>query len=183
MNVVADNARGGPVLMLGAHLDSVADGPGVNDNGTGVAALLEIARLVHARAPNLPVRFAFWGGEEFGLFGSRAYAATARPDAIAAYLNFDMLGSHAGTRGVYVGPFESRFRGYFSRHGLSAVTVDITGRSDHFPFDQLGVPTGGLFSGDEACYHRACDRAERVDLKLFLELTKAAAWAAVAFAP
>ena len=92
-NVLADthpSAR--RVLLVGAHLDSVVAGPGVNDNGTGVATLLEIARVLRSEAPRLTVRFAFWGAEELGLIGSSAYARTARLDELVGYLNFDMLG-------------------------------------------------------------------------------------------
>ena len=182
-NVVADTHTSGRVLMVGAHLDSVLMGPGINDNGTGVAALLEIARVLRLRAPNLAVRFAFWGGEEFGLIGSRAYAQTVDPQQIVGYLNFDMLGSHGGSITVYEGPFAKRMVSYFTRRGLSAPTVDLSGRSDHFPFEQLGIPTGGLFSGDEPCYHAACDRLGNIDLRLLRNLAGGAAFAVASFAP
>ena len=92
-NVVADSRPGARrVLLVGAHLDSVVAGPGINDNATGVASLLEIARAGTRRSA-AAVRFAFWGAEEFGLFGSSAYARTVDRREIVGYLNFDMLGS------------------------------------------------------------------------------------------
>lgn len=183
-SLIADThpARG-RVLLVGAHLDSVLDGPGINDNGTGVAALLEIARVIHGRAPTLAVRFGFWGAEEFGLIGSRAHARTIRPDELVGYLNFDMLGSRSHDRAVYAGPFAARFLSYFKRRGLRSETIDLTGRSDHFAFEQIGVPTGGLFAGIDSCYHRACDRIESVDFMVLEELAAAAAYGVASLAP
>jgi len=183
-NVIADSQPGARrVLLVGAHLDSVLVGPGINDNATGVAALLEIARVVRKRYPELSVRFAFWGAEELGLFGSRAYADTADRSRIVGYLNFDVLGSPSRERTVYQGSFAARWLGYFERRGGRAEEIDIGGRSDHFPFEQIGIPTGGLFAGGYACYHRACDRLANVDLAVLDELAAAAAFGIAAFGP
>ena len=99
-NVVADLSGGGgqDVVMAGAHLDSVTDGPGINDNGSGVAALLESAEAM-AAAPGerrRALRFAFWGAEELGLIGSRRYLRRLERkerQRIVSYLNLDMVGS------------------------------------------------------------------------------------------
>jgi Zn-dependent M28 family amino/carboxypeptidase len=185
-NVVADNRPGaGRVLVIGGHLDSVREGPGINDNGTGVAVVLEIARTLRQVAPQRPVRFAFWGAEEFGLFGSSAYARSADLREIAAYLNFDMLGSSLNerVREVYVGPFAARWLSYFQSKGLRADVIDLAGRSDHAPFAQRGIPTGGLFAGIPRCYHLACDRLSSVDFVLLRELAAAAAFGVAEFAP
>ena len=157
-------------------------GPGINDDGTGVAALLEIARVLRS-APESAVRFAFWAERSSA---SSARAPTRRPSAPAAdrrVPEFDMLGSHGGSITVYEGPFAKRMASYFTRRGLSAPTVDLSGRSDHFPFEQLGIPTGGLFSGDEPCYHAACDRLGNIDLRLLRNLAGGAAFAVASFAP
>ena len=183
-NVLADTRPGARrVLLVGAHLDSVVAGPGINDNATGVAALLEIARRVRTVEPRLAVRFAFWGAEELGLIGSRAYAGTVPAQGLAGYLNFDMLGSRERLRGVYAGPYAARWLRYFRQKRLRAEVVDLAGRSDHAPFQERGVPTGGLFAGGDACYHEACDRLARVDRRLFEELARAAAFGVAAFAP
>jgi Zn-dependent M28 family amino/carboxypeptidase len=182
-NVVADTHRSGRVLVVGAHLDSVVAGPGINDNGTGVAALLELARAVRSRAPTLAVRFAFWGAEESGLVGSRAYVNGLDAAEVVGYLNFDMVGSRGGSAGVYKGPFAGRMLAYFTRHGIAAETVDLTGRSDHFPFEQVGIPTGGLFAGVDRCYHSACDRLGGVNMKLMTQLASAAAFSIASIAP
>ena len=185
-NVVADRAVTSRVLVVGAHLDSVGSGPGINDNGTGVAALIELAKALRRHAPQLDVRFAFWGAEEFGLHGSRAYVqqlAPAERARIVGYLNFDMLGSRRFVRGVYGGPFAATFTRYFRARGLTARTIDIEGRSDHAPFAQAGIRVGGLYAGGDDCYHRACDRLASVNLRGLGELADAAAHAVALLAP
>ena len=79
VSVIGETPDGDPdhVVMLGAHLDSVIDGPGINDNGSGAATILEIARRLAALTGGQPawkVRVAFWTGEEIGLWGSVHYA-------------------------------------------------------------------------------------------------------------
>ena len=182
-NVIAGTHAQGRVLLVGAHLDSVLAGAGINDNGSGVAALLEIARVARARAPKLAVRFAFWSAEEFGLIGSRAYASGVDAAQLAGYLNFDMLGTRGGSAGVYKGPFAQRLLGYFKQRRLRAEIVDLSGRSDHFPFEQIGVPTGGLFAGVDMCYHTRCDRLGGIDFTLLRRLASAAAFGVAAIAP
>ena len=106
-------SRDGQVIMLGAHLDSVLDGPGINDNGSGVAALLEIARALSGTRPRATVRLAFWSGEELGLHGSVRYVEAQSPqqrDAILVYANVDMIASPNGFAGVYDEPRAPRAR-------------------------------------------------------------------------
>ena len=184
-NVVANaQPRRPKVLIVGAHLDSVTVGPGINDNGTGVAATLELARAVRKVAPALSVRFAFWGAEELGLFGSRAYARTVAPNQVVGYLNFDVLGSPSRRYGVYGDArLVNRWLGYFSRTGAAASAIDIEGRSDHAPFALRGIPVAGLFAGDYSCYHRACDRVASIDLHTLDTLATAAAFGVASFAP
>jgi Zn-dependent M28 family amino/carboxypeptidase len=168
-NVVGETPGGDPahILMLGAHLDSVIDGPGVNDNGSGTMVVLEIARELAALAaanpagaPAWKVRVAFWTGEELGLLGSTAYAqalGNQRDGPIRAYLNFDMVGSPNGIRAVYDGSVSSRpgagaaITGLFTTAldgaGLSWELEQVGAASDHFPLEQAAIPVGGLFSG------------------------------------
>lgn len=194
-NVIAEShAIAERVMMLGGHLDGVHDGPGINDNGSGMAAMLEVARLLADQHLGVRVRFAFWGGEEFGLLGSRAYVESLGPEAraeIAAYLNFDMLGSPNFVPFVYDAPDAAAgskgiadfLVGYLEQTGIGAERDDLGGGSDHAPFDEAGIPTGGIFSGAtelktaaqaeafggtadapmDACYHLACDTAENVN--------------------
>jgi hypothetical protein len=146
------------VVMLGAHLDSVLDGPGINDDGSGVAALLEIARALGGTTPGASIRMAFWSGEELGLQGSHHYLGTltdAERDALVAYLNADMVGSPNGFAGVYdedaaaSGSEDVRdlLWDAVERAGGTPVEVDRHQSSDHLAFTTAGIPTGGLFSG------------------------------------
>ncbi|HET9851439.1 MAG TPA: M28 family peptidase [Candidatus Limnocylindrales bacterium] len=219
-NVIADLPGGDPahVVMIGGHLDSVIDGPGINDNGSGTMTILEIARELAKLRPDgaaWHVRVAFWTGEEIGLLGSFAYVGgLSAEDAstIEAYLNFDMVGSANGVREIYDSVASSRpiagkvIEGLLAQAlngaGLASVVVDIGGASDHLPFDQIGVPMGGLFSGAnevkseeqaglfggtaglpaDACYHLACDTAANIDRELLEQLARAAAWTLGRFA-
>jgi Zn-dependent M28 family amino/carboxypeptidase len=170
-NVFAETAAGDPsnVVMVGAHLDSVTAGPGINDNGSGSAAILETAIQLAKVAPRNKVRFAWWSAEESGLVGSNYYINNlpqAERDKIALYLNFDMVGSPNFARFVYdgdnstgtgsVGPagsdvIEDVFYGYFESQGLPAEPSPFNGRSDYGPFIAagVGIPAGGLFTGAE----------------------------------
>lgn len=173
-NVIADLPRKtknpDQVVIVGAHLDSVADGPGINDNGTGTAGILEIAKQFvktgAAGKAQRPVRFAFWGAEEKGLLGSEHYVASLTDEErarIYANLNFDMIGSPNFARFVYdgdgsadgnAGPagsaeIEKVFLDYFAKKGLAAAPTAFDGRSDYGPFIDVGIPAGGLFSGAE----------------------------------
>ncbi|WP_336212075.1 M28 family metallopeptidase [Nonomuraea sp. LPB2021202275-12-8] len=169
-NIIADSPGGDPgnVLVVGAHLDSVTGGPGVNDNGSGVAALVEIARQMATLkiTPRQKVRFAFWGAEEFGSLGSQHYVdnlTDAQLGAIAANLNFDMIGSPNFVRFVYdgdgsdfgvpgpegSGELERVFTSYFGARNLPVAPTVFDFRSDYVPFFDAGIPTGGLFSGAE----------------------------------
>ncbi len=97
----------GAVIMLGAHLDSVLEGPGINDDGSGVAALLEIAASLAGTRPRATIRLAVWSGEELGLHGSYRYATALSEDharAILVYANVDMIASPNGFAGVYDEP-------------------------------------------------------------------------------
>jgi Zn-dependent M28 family amino/carboxypeptidase len=185
-NVIADSPRAGraPTLMLGGHLDSVTAGAGIDDNGTGVAMLIELAKAVQRIEPRHHLRFGFWGAEESGLHGSRAYTrVVANRRGVVGYLNFDMLGAKSYSRQIYRGPFASVFQRYFAARGLESQTIDIEGRSDHASFDAVGIPTGGLFSGGDPCYHQRCDRLPNVNQRALDELADAAAHAAAMLEP
>ena len=165
------------VVMVGAHLDSVRSGPGINDNGSGSAAILETAIQMAKVKPRNTVRFAWWSAEESGLVGAERYVDSlteSELDAIALYLNFDMIGSPNFVRFVYDGDnstgqataanlagcetrcqdgskvIESVFNGYFDQvAGLAAEPTPFNGRSDYGPFIAADIPAGGLFTGAE----------------------------------
>jgi Iap family predicted aminopeptidase len=182
-NVIAETAggRGERVVMAGGHLDSVPAGPGINDNGSGVAALLELADALGGRAPGGPVRLAFWGAEELGLIGSRRYVAglhETERERIAAYVNLDMVGSPNPARGVYSDADPGVERLLRRLVGPGAEEENAGGNSDHAPFQRAGIPVGGLFTGagrpHDPCYHRACDDIDNVDMPVLVEMARAA---------
>ncbi|MGC5362293.1 M28 family peptidase [Streptomyces sp. DT24] len=166
-NVVAETRGGDPArtVMLGAHLDSVAEGPGINDNGSGSAGLLEVAlRLAGAGAVPAPahkVRFAWWSAEENGLKGSEAFVRKLTADQrkrIALYLNFDMVASPNAAqfvlRGGATGPkgsdrLERDIGDFLDRRGTPHEGTAFDGRSDYGPFVEAGIPSGGTDTGAE----------------------------------
>ena len=173
-NLTADTKSGDKerTIVVGGHLDSVEEGPGINDNGSGTGAILEMAEEIAQlkQKPRNRIRFAFWGAEESGLIGSTEYVQqlidNGKIDDVEANLNFDMLGSPNFVRFVYdgdnstgegdVGPpgsaeIEQVFLDYFDSVGLPVEPTAFDGRSDYGPFiaPEAFVPAGGLFSGAE----------------------------------
>nr|WP_296773050.1 M28 family peptidase [Rhodococcus sp. (in: high G+C Gram-positive bacteria)] len=168
-NIVAQTKTGDTanVVVAGAHLDSVPEGPGINDNGSGTAAVLETALQMGAEpAVTNAVRFTFWGAEELGLVGSTKYVESLGDEDkanIALYLNFDMIGSHNAGYLAYdgddsdkvgspAGPagsdaIERVFVERLQQEGIAADGTDFDGRSDYGPFIEVGIPAGGVFSG------------------------------------
>ncbi|GGK16526.1 aminopeptidase [Pilimelia terevasa] len=176
-NVIADWPSGDAnrIVMIGAHTDSVPAGPGINDDGSGVATVLENALTV-ARTKaqsDQRMRFGFWGAEEIGLLGSKHYAGSlgAEKSKITAYLNFDMVGMKNTKKwGIYKeGPaLNAHFKEYFDKKGIPTATIDPTGMSDHSSFARVGIPVTGIGSDSnlqqlDPCYHKACDTFTNVD--------------------
>jgi peptidase M28-like protein/PA domain-containing protein len=166
------------MVMAGAHRDSVPAGPGLNDDGSGVTALLTIAQ--HVPAQRLPagvaLRLGFWGGEEVGLVGSRRYVnrlTAAARGRIAAYVNLDMVGSPGAEPAVY--DTNDRIETMLRRHLAPAAPQErLQGNSDHASFERAGIPVGGLFTGLDKCYHQACDTIRNVDRAVLATSTRAA---------
>lgn len=211
-NLIADlPGRGDPdrVVMLGAHLDSVDEGPGVNDNGSGSAGILEVA-LTYAAAGvtgDKAIRFGWWGAEEEGLVGSKAYVASlsaAEKAKLTAYLNFDMIGSPNPGYFVYDddprGAFITKaFEDGFAAEQVPSEGVSVDGRSDHASFMAAGIPSGGTATLSLApamsqaqaakwhgkagqpfdpCYHKDCDTIDNVSAAALDTHTDVAAYAA-----
>ncbi|HMG30217.1 MAG TPA: M20/M25/M40 family metallo-hydrolase [Jiangellaceae bacterium] len=169
-NLIAETPTGRDdrVVMAGAHLDSVPEGPGIEDNGTGSATLLETALQIAELGiePRNTIRFAWWGAEEAGLIGSQFYVdSLTKSEAkdIELYLNFDMIGSPNYARFVYDGDgsafgirgpagshaIEEVFEEFFASQGLASEPTAFDGRSDYDAFITAGIPAGGLFTGAE----------------------------------
>ncbi|MGV8910088.1 MAG: M20/M25/M40 family metallo-hydrolase [Propionicimonas sp.] len=203
-NLIADTPSGAAerTVVVGAHLDGVAEGPGINDNGSGVAAVLETAvRFAELGVqPRNRVRFAFWGAEEDGLYGSEHYAAQldeAGRRGTVAYLNLDMIGSPNPVASVYAGgvlssgwpagsgAIQTVLTDFLTSQGVTPHTVSFRA-SDHASFLDAGIPVGGLFSGADdgadPCYHQACDRVETIDRDMLGLMADAAAHATLTFA-
>ncbi|QIJ66361.1 M28 family peptidase [Streptomyces sp. JB150] len=192
-NLVADWPGGDPnqVVMAGAHLDSVSSGAGINDNGSGSAAVLETALAV-SRAQLQPakhLRFAWWGAEELGLVGSKHYVntlAAADRARITGYINLDMVGSPNPGYFVYDDDpaIEKVFKDWYAGIGVpTEIETEGDGRSDHASFKNAGIPVGGLFTGAsrtktsaqaakwggtagqafDRCYHSSCDTTANIN--------------------
>ncbi|HEX6569810.1 MAG TPA: M28 family peptidase, partial [Acidimicrobiales bacterium] len=172
-NIIADSPFGNPdnVVMQGAHLDSVPAGPGIQDNGSGSAALITTA-LAMAKVESVnQLRFAWWGAEESGLIGSTHYVNTL-PEAdlgkIALYMNYDMIASPnfvqtvydadestfaAADFGVVVPPgstaIEDVYESFYTGRGVPYDDTAFSGRSDYQAFILAGIPASGLFTGAE----------------------------------
>ncbi|MEU0598990.1 M28 family peptidase [Streptomyces sp. NPDC006393] len=192
-NLIAEWPQGdaNSVYMFGAHLDSVSAGPGINDNGSGSAALLETALTLARTNPTMEnrVRFAWWTDEEQGLNGSDFYARTLSGtdrSKIRAYYNFDMVASLNG--GYFINNLNSAasapMKAYWDSLGLAPQeNVEGQGRSDDSSFQQVGIPTSGYATGASAvksateaakwggtagraydsCYHSACDTTSNIN--------------------
>jgi Zn-dependent M28 family amino/carboxypeptidase len=189
-NVIAETPGGeeGRLVMAGGHLDSVPGGPGINDNGSGAATLIEAAEAIGPDPPGARVRLAFWGAEELGLLGSRRYLRSLARDErrrIRAYINLEMVGSPNPVPEFYADGDARLARVLRSAAGRSLGGVAAGGSSDHAPFQEAGVPVNGLYTGStergpgrrprDPCYHLACDTVENVDQAVLLRMARAAA--------
>ncbi|WP_052117192.1 M20/M25/M40 family metallo-hydrolase [Knoellia flava] len=156
------------VVMAGAHLDSVIEGPGINDNGSGSAALLETALKMAELTPQNTIRFGWWAAEEQGLVGSADYVnglSAAERDRIALYMNYDMVGSpnyifmvYDADESTFEAPvpvpagseaIEDVYESYYTKVGELYEDTEFSGRSDYEAFILAGIPSSGLFTGAE----------------------------------
>ncbi|KAK6347264.1 hypothetical protein TWF696_007336 [Orbilia brochopaga] len=197
-NLISETKEGDPnnVVMLGAHLDSVQAGPGVNDDGSGSTALLEImGSFKKFKGFKNKVRFAWWGAEESGLVGSLYYTKTLsekQADKIRFYFNYDMIGSINAFFRVYQSQNPGDAHGshplltYLISKGFPAEIAPFGTSSDYVGFLNLGIPSSGLFTGAGApmdpCYHQLCDTLDNIDWDALTFNAKAAARAAAQLA-
>jgi Zn-dependent M28 family amino/carboxypeptidase len=172
-NVLAQTKSGDTknVVMVGAHLDSSARSPGINDDGSGVAAVLETA-VALGSAPQIhnAVRFALWGSEENSLQGATKYVRglpDGQLDEIALYLNLDMIGSPNAGYFTYDGDqsgqpnpeiplrdvpdgsagIERTLAGYLNSAGVRPADMPLTRYTDYYSFLTAGIPVGGVTTG------------------------------------
>ncbi|QOU22444.1 hypothetical protein BRETT_002624 [Brettanomyces bruxellensis] len=207
-NVIAETRQGDPdnVVMLGAHSDSVAAGPGINDDGSGTVSLLEVARQLAKFKINNRVRFAWWAAEEEGLLGSNFYAETLRPDEnsrIRLFMDYDMMASPNYEYEVYDAKNAENPNGsqqlrdlyidYYEQHGLNYTLIPFDGRSDYVGFIEHHIPAGGIATGAEKknvfngrvldrCYHQRCDDLSNLAYDAFLVNTRLIAHSVATYA-
>jgi len=169
-NVIAETKGGDHqnVIALGAHTDSVEQGPGINDDGSGTIGILNVAIALSNFTVTNAVRFCFWSAEEFGLLGSNYYVSQLNQTAseiakIRAYLNFDMIASPNYYYAIYdgdgssfnlTGPpgsaeIEADFQAFYITKGVRYSSTAFDGRSDYGAFLENNIPAGGLFTGAE----------------------------------
>ncbi|MBW1602514.1 M20/M25/M40 family metallo-hydrolase [Streptomyces sp. JJ66] len=192
-NLIAEWPHGNAdrVYLFGGHLDGVSSGPGMNDNASGSAALLEVALTLAEQRPAMTsrVRFAWWTDEEQGLNGSQFYVRSlsgTERSRIAAYYNFDMIASVNG--GYFINRINSAaarpMKAYWDSLGLRPEeNTEGAGRSDDYPFQRAGIPTSGYAMGAgyrktsaqaakwggtagrsyDPCYHRSCDTLSNIN--------------------
>lgn len=169
-NVIAETRMGDKnnVLVVGGHTDSVWEGPGINDDGSGIIGVLRVAEALSKFKVKNAVRFGFWSAEEFGLLGSYEYMRVLNQSEtqlkkIRGYINVDMIASPNFMYGIYdgdgsafnlTGPagsdvLEADFEKFFAKNKVASVPTEFSGRSDYAAFIENGIPSGGLFTGAE----------------------------------
>lgn len=200
--VTSKEPEGGKIIMMGGHLDSVEEGAGINDNGSGISALLELMKLQDSESINNShkVSFSFWGAEEAGLIGSTYYVDNLSKDEksnIISYTNFDMIASKNYIRNIYEGNdlVKNSLKYYFDKNSLPYSFIEVGRRSDHYPFSAVGIATSGLFTGASSikstagaklyggtageaydpCYHKSCDTIDNVNLEILKEMVQSMA--------
>ncbi len=190
-NIVGDlRGRKNPeqIVMMGSHYDGHDISQGAGDPASGAVAVLEAARVLAKYAPDLPctVRFVLWGVEEIGLLGSREYVRVHADDLsnFRFYLNMDAAGTKTNNRDLILNewpvlePLVERWR---DEMGLDfAVAQSVMAFSDHFPFFENGVPTGGLGSAEPSMAgrgygHTKYDTVDKVDIRSLREASSISA--------
>jgi len=196
-NVVADRVGQGAaprkVVLVTAHLDSVnqedgaaAPAPGADDNGSGSAGALEMARVFAEHPSQHDVRFILFGGEEQGLFGSLHYVSTLSPTEkkrILSVLNMDMIGTlNTTTRSVMLegAPLSKRLIDDLAAAAATYTSLKVESSlhpfaSDHVPFIDAGVPAVLTIEGADnanADIHSSRDTINRINYDFALEILR-----------
>lgn len=171
-NLFAETPSGDPdnLIVVGAHADGVPAGPGMHDNASGTAAVLEIARQMHDEPVRNKVRFAFWSVEEIGLIGSYHYVENLTPEELEqhkATVNLDMVAplDHQNTIGVIdqgSGQMPKVLTDYFDSVEHPAETGAAGANSDHWPFMEAGIPATGMIAWYDDNYHTIDDDLDNV---------------------
>lgn len=207
-NVIADTKHGDPdnIIALGAHSDSVEEGPGINDDGSGTISLLTVAKQLTHYKINNKVRFAWWAAEEEGLLGSTHYANNLTKEEnqkIRLFMDYDMMASPNYEYEVYDANNEENPKGsrelrdlyinFYKSKALNYTLIPFDGRSDYVGFIENGIPAGGIAAGAEKsnvfhggvldkCYHQLCDNLTNLAWDAFLVNTQLIAHSVATYA-
>ena len=159
-------------VVVGAHYDTVPGSPGANDNASGTATIMTIARQVAGNSYPFTVRFILFGAEEVGLFGSRHYVDTLSPEEIdntVAMLNFDSVGSGGGFGVLGDGGLTQetlRLGEQFGPKLVRPTTLPPNVGSDHVPFEAADIPVMFLISDDSTRIHTPEDKLKWIEPNL-----------------
>ena len=180
-NVIADPPGFDPAkphVVIGAHLDTVAVAPGAEDNASGVAVVLELARMAAEEPTPVPVRFVAFGAEEprgrgddLHHFGSQDYVAALSAGerrAVEAMVALDRVGVPANavpvsTGGTGTAAVMEALLAAADRAGVPARRDDQNRASDHWSFEKADIPAARIGSVPYAAYHSADDLPSVVD--------------------
>ena len=190
-------------IIVGAHFDSVDEGPGANDNGSGVIATLEIARLIKDVDTKIGVSIVNFGAEENGLVGSRHYVANTLADEtdeeIQLMFNLDQIGGAITSNNSTIvcerdeddSPFYNNEMSYRKTDTLGRLVYLYTTispilgraeRSDYEPFEDVGLVVTGLYQNTpNPHYHNATDITANIDIPALKEVIKGAVAATLYF--
>jgi len=166
-NVVATRPGGPHTVVIGGHFDSVPAGPGANDNGSGTAVTLELARVLAQQPTPFTLKFVAFDGEEIGLLGSAHFVSQlsdADRQSIVAMINLDMVG--VGDRTMLGGSDDLVRLATAQATGLgeSAGSMgEAPGGSDHASFMRANIPALFIYRSNDPNYHSPNDRAQFVD--------------------
>lgn len=207
-NIIAETKHGDEdnIVALGAHTDSVEEGPGINDDGSGTISLLTVAKqLTHYKIQN-KVRFAFWSAEEEGLLGSTYYADhldDKENQKIRLFMDYDMMASPNYENEIYDAnnvdhpkgseELKNLYIDFYKSRGLNYTLIPFDGRSDYVGFIEHGIPAGGIAAGAEKnnvfngevldkCYHLLCDDVSNLNWEAFITNTQLIAHSVATYA-
>lgn len=166
------------IVVVGGHADSVKQSPGANDNGSGTAAVLEAARLLAQTPTARTIHFIGFGAEEIGLVGSRFYVQN-RTGTIVGMVNMDMVGRgpglSVGNSGGDTSIIDLAER-IATRLDMKVGTFQLReAASDHFSFEQAGIPAVFVHTGDDEAIHTPGDVLNRLNPQLIAQAATLAA--------
>ncbi|MFD2923762.1 M28 family peptidase [Halobacillus naozhouensis] len=171
----------GQIVMIGAHHDSVAGGPGANDDASGVSAVLELAKIMAKTPTDTELRFMTFGAEEKGLVGSYHYASTLSEDEVertVGHFQMDMVGSRDAGELIMFTPDGQKNLVTDLGAAAGARVAEVVeygqlGRSDHVPFFQRGIPAALFIHAPlEPWYHSPQDTLDKISKEKLQEVTE-----------